>query len=110
MKRSEEKVFRNGSLIALGITAVLWLGGCQIDVSGGFGTKLFYPDSFGNKQLGDPRKPMYEGSGYTERRTTGGEVSSSGGVWKAAQDIVHQVSSVPVLSEKETAQAQKPAQ
>ena len=60
-------------LIFLGLSA-----GCQIEVSGAAGSKLFYPDNLGDKKVGDPRKPMFEGSGYTERHTSGGESNFSG--------------------------------
>lgn len=42
--------------------------GCQADVTLGVSTKGFYPDNSGGKQVGDPRKPMYQGSGYVERQ------------------------------------------
>jgi len=61
--------------------AALALGGlvgCQVDVSAGLGSKLFYPDSVGNSKLGDPRKPMYDGSGYVERHTAGGQSDFKG--------------------------------
>lgn len=47
--------------------------GCQLDVSGGVGAKALYPDNLGEHKVGDPRRPMYEGSGYAERHTAGGE-------------------------------------
>ena len=47
--------------------------GCQLDVSGGVGAKALYPDNLGEHKIGDPRRPMYEGSGYSERHTAGGE-------------------------------------
>jgi len=52
--------------------------GCQSDINLGLGGKFFYPDQVGEKKMGDPRKPMYEGSGYTERETRGGEVAPVG--------------------------------
>ncbi|MFM2357506.1 MAG: hypothetical protein RJA61_243 [Candidatus Parcubacteria bacterium] len=64
--------------IAFWATLTLWCGGCQADVNLGLGGKFFYPDQVGEKKLGDPRKPMFEGSGYTERQTAGGEVKSVG--------------------------------
>lgn len=50
------------------------LVGCQIDLTSHLGSKAFYPDSIGDNKVGDPRRPMYEGSGYTEGlelKTTG---------------------------------------
>ncbi len=60
------------------VTLTFGLGGCQIDVGGHVGTKLLYPEQIGETKLGDPRKPMYEGSGYTETTTTGGDVRTPG--------------------------------
>jgi len=59
--------------IAAAISAAGLLSGCQMDVNGSFGTKLFYPDNAGKNKVGDPRKPMYAGSGYGERSTAGYE-------------------------------------
>jgi hypothetical protein len=49
--------------------------GCQVDVSGSVGGKMYYPDKLGgkDKDVGDPRRPMYEGSGYVERHLAGGQ-------------------------------------
>lgn len=52
--------------------------GCQTDVTLGLGGKLFYPDQVGEKKLGDPRKSMFEGSGYTESLKSGGEMKVVG--------------------------------
>ncbi len=38
--------------------------GCQGRVT--FEANGYYPDSNGDKSIGDPRKPMFEGSGYSE--------------------------------------------
>lgn len=60
--------------------ATICLGGswgCQVDVSGAMGGKLFYPDSIGGKTIGDPRRPMYEGN-YSERHASGGEFGGAG--------------------------------
>ena len=48
--------------------------GCQVDLTGHVGSKAFYPDSIGNTKIGDPRRPMYEGSGYGE----GIEINTTG--------------------------------
>jgi len=54
---------------------IIHLTGCQIDVSGAVGTKMFYPDKIGgkDKDIGDPRRPMYEGSGFYERHAAGSQ-------------------------------------
>ncbi|TSC61385.1 MAG: hypothetical protein G01um1014107_4 [Parcubacteria group bacterium Gr01-1014_107] len=59
--------------------AATFMSGCQIDVSGGIGAKGFYPDRYGGSSyLGDPRRPMYEGSGYVERHTAGSQSDLQG--------------------------------
>lgn len=66
--------------LAILVFVALCLGGalgCQIDASVGLGTKVLYPDNLGEMKVGDPRRPMYEGSGYTERHTSGGETGFS---------------------------------
>lgn len=64
--------------IFLGAGAVILMSGCQIDVSGGIGAKAFYPDNAGESRLGDPRRPMYDGSGYVDRHTAGNQSEFQG--------------------------------
>ncbi len=54
---------------------VLICTGCEVSVSAATGGKLFYPNRVGKGDLGDPRRGMYDGSGYSERAGAG---SSSG--------------------------------
>lgn len=60
--------------VAVFILAIGSLYGCQVDVSGAVGCKAFYPNKGGSadKDIGDPRKGMYDGSGYSESHTSGG--------------------------------------
>lgn len=62
-----------GTMILIALTS-----GCQVDVSGGFSTKALYPDDIGTWPIGDPRRGMYEGSGYGERHTAGSESGTPG--------------------------------
>jgi hypothetical protein len=72
-----------GMLIVL---AVSCLTGCQVDVSGAVGGKVFYPDKTGkDKDLGDPRKGMYDGSGYVEKASTQSDFKGFGGMKGGAQ-------------------------
>lgn len=67
--------FLCGLFLAICYGLVLFLfTGCQVDVSGSVGYKAFYPDKGGSKDkdIGDPRKGMYDGSGFGESHTSGG--------------------------------------
>lgn len=66
-------------LVATCIVAAGSLVGCQVDVSAAAGYKAFYPDKAGgkDKDVGDPRKGMYDGSGFGESHTSGGSSGSS---------------------------------
>jgi hypothetical protein len=78
MDRKRERIRWSILGISLGMLAAA-LSGCQVDVSGAIGAKAFYPDRVGKESyLGDPRRPMYEGSGYAERHTAGGESGFQG--------------------------------
>ena len=58
--------------LAMGILAAALLCGCEISASTGGAAKTFYPDRYGTESyLGDPRRPMFEGSGYTEGNRAG---------------------------------------
>ena len=69
---------RSKVLLVVAIAVVSYLVGCQLEVSGSAGTKVFYPDKLWGTKLGDPRRPMYEGSGYGERNTAGSESGTRG--------------------------------
>ena len=62
-------------LFILMIVAALGAAGCQVDVSGAIGAKAFYPNKAGgkDKDVGDPRTGMYDGSGYGERHSAGSD-------------------------------------
>lgn len=69
---------RSGIILGLIYSAVLVMccAGCEVSVSATTGGKLFYPNKVGNGDLGDPRRGMYDGSGYRESSGAG---SSTGG-------------------------------
>jgi hypothetical protein len=70
---STGKVIVSVVLFVAAVSATGLLTGCQMDVNGSLGTKMFYPDYVGKDKSGDPRKPMYSGSGFGERSTAGYE-------------------------------------
>jgi hypothetical protein len=53
------------------IVILTCLTGCQWKTGGIISASLFYPDQIGQKKVGDPRRPMYEASGYTESDNAG---------------------------------------
>ncbi len=71
-------------VVILGMILGLLLSvvGCQVAASAGVGSNVYYPDSFKGKALGDPRKPMFAGSGYTDNFGShgGGRVKQFGGI------------------------------
>ena len=65
--------------VAVCIAAIGAACGCQVDVSAGLGYKAFYPNKGGSKDkdIGDPRKGMYDGSGFGESHTSGSSNGNS---------------------------------
>jgi hypothetical protein len=58
-------------VITIAIIAILTgAAGCQLDVSGAIGGKVFYPNSAGSAKVGDPRMGQYE-PGHTETNSAG---------------------------------------
>jgi hypothetical protein len=52
--------------------------GCQSDFSVGLSNKVFHPDNSKGNPVGDPRKGMYDGSGYHEGVNAGDVKQNSG--------------------------------
>ena len=77
-QRMKPKTLVSLFFLAMLSVAITCLTGCQIDLTGGFSTKALYPDKIQGKEWGDPRKPMYAGSGYTERAAAGRETGFTG--------------------------------
>lgn len=76
---STGKVIVSRVVLLAGVSAAtLLLTGCQLDLNGSMGTKVFYPDDLGQSKIGDPRKPMYSGSGFGERSTAGSDSGVQG--------------------------------
>ncbi|MEX1027419.1 MAG: hypothetical protein WD049_05350 [Candidatus Paceibacterota bacterium] len=65
--------FYGAVIVTMIVTALLAGCGQQVDFSAGVGWKSLYPDDIGPHKLTDPRRGMYEGSGYGERHTAGSE-------------------------------------
>lgn len=76
---STGKVIVSALFVAVVVSAAGLVSGCQMDVNGSFGTKMFYPDYVGKSKSGDPRKPMYAGSGFGERSAAGYESGVTSG-------------------------------
>ena len=65
------KLFMMVLLSAMMVGALLAAVGCQAGVVVSTDAKLFYPDKVGKHDIGDPRKGMYDGSGFAEGQIAG---------------------------------------
>jgi hypothetical protein len=66
------------TLLSVTFVGLAFLTGCQVEVGGSVGSKLFYPDKLGKKEIGDPRKPMMSAPNYKERHISGSESANDG--------------------------------
>lgn len=72
-------MFRKAMVLFVSVTLVASLGcltGCEGNASVSVGGKAFYPNKGAgkNNDLGDPRKGMYDGSGFGESHSAGSQV------------------------------------